>query len=696
MISVLLLACLTNDSKTDSAIDIGDPNDTVDSSDTVDLNETECGNGILEEGERCDDGNDDNFDACAFDCTVKNQLATYTQHNRILRNPERGFYRQVSFVVGNEQPEDISQDLLQFADENISLVLLMFDLRAFVSTDLSTEALIDIETYFQQVRDAGLKAIVRFRYTNEDISPLDATPTQTIAHIEQLTPLLEAQSDIIFVFQAGFIGKHGEWYASDHWGQPDGHPTDAWTTDDDGVENRRSLVEKMLAAVDHNRTVQLRTPYYRTIMFGDAHACHDGSELSRIGHFNDCFLASDNDVGTYRNDADKEWLIDDSPCTGIGGETCRVFAPRSQCESALSEMETLHWTYLNAGYNTDVLDSWSDVVEDILIPKEAIWKYNDSGSDLGTNWKEVDFNDQEWDSGQAELGYGDNDENTEVSYGDDASQKHITTYFRHHFEVDTIPSDASLRIELKMDDGAAVYLNGTEIVRSNLPEGAMYNTPAGTDTVSESAFFSFDVDPNLLVLGSNLLAVEVHQISVSSSDISFDASVHLTRVDESTGCMSEVQRRLGYRFALTDSILPQEASAGSSIGVDLNVQNIGFAAPINPRDIRLELESVATEQRWAILLDSDPRLWVPQDEAWNIRQVIGLPLDIPSGEYRWLLTLPDPTPTLQGSSGYSIQLSNETIWDSDRQLHDLGQPLVINAESAASLYGGDNNFEAVE
>ncbi|MEC8278844.1 MAG: DUF4832 domain-containing protein, partial [Myxococcota bacterium] len=140
----------------------------------------------------------------------------------------------------------------------------------------------------------------------------------------------------------------------------------------------------------------------------------------------------------------------------------------------------------------------------------------------------------------------------------------------------------------------------------------------------------------------------------------------------------------------------QEASAGSSIGVDLNVQNIGFAAPINPRDIRLELESVATEQRWAILLDSDPRLWVPQDEAWNIRQVIGLPLDIPSGEYRWLLTLPDPTPTLQGLSGYSIQLSNETIWDSDRQLHDLGQPLVINAESAASLYGGDNNFEAVE
>ena len=692
MIPLLLMACIANNSKKDSAIESDDTNNTLDTSDLVDLHESECGNEILEEGERCDDGNDDNFDACAFECTVKNQLTTYTQHNRILSNPERGFYRQVTFVVGDEQPEDISQDLLQYADENISLVLLMFDLRAYVSTDLSTEAINDIESYFQQIRDAGKKAIVRFRYTNEDIGPQDATYDQTMAHVDQLSTLLRAQSDIIFVFQAGFIGKHGEWYATDHWGE-----SNEWTTDAEYIENRRSLVENMLAAVDHSRTVQLRTPFYRTIMYGDEHACHDGSELSRIGHFNDCFLASDNDVGTYRNDADKEWLIDDSPCTGVGGETCRVFEPRSQCESALSEMETVHWTYLNAGYNTDVLDSWSDVVEDILISKEALWKYNDSGSDLGTNWKEVNFNDQEWASGRAELGYGDNDENTEVSYGDDASQKHITTYFRHQFEVDSIPSDASLRVDLKMDDGAVVYLNGTEIVRSNLPEGVIqFDTPAGNDTVSESAFFSYDIDPNLLVVGSNLLAVEVHQISVSSSDISFDASVHLTRVDESTGCMSEIQRRLGYRFALTDSILPQEASAGSSIGVDLNVQNIGFAAPINPRDVRLELESVTTEQRWAILLDSDPRLWLPRDEAWKIRQVIGLPSDIPSGEYRWLLTLPDPTPTLQGMSEYSIQLSNETIWDADRQLHDLGQSLFINAESTATLHSGDNNFELVE
>ena len=70
-----------------------------------------------------------------------------------------------------------------------------------------------------------------------------------------------------------------------------------------------------------------------------------------------------------------------------------------------------------------------------------------------------------------ELGYGDNDENTAVSYGDDASNKHITTYFRHTFTVDSIAEEGTVQVELKMDDGAVVYLNGTEVVRSNMPEG---------------------------------------------------------------------------------------------------------------------------------------------------------------------------------------------------------------------------------
>ena len=71
----------------------------------------------------------------------------------------------------------------------------------------------------------------------------------------------------------------------------------------------------------------------------------------------------------------------------------------------------------------------------VLLPSGSTWKYNDSGSDLGTSWKESSFNDNTWSSGSAELGYGDGDEQTIVSYGPSSGNKYITTYFRKVFYV---------------------------------------------------------------------------------------------------------------------------------------------------------------------------------------------------------------------------------------------------------------------
>jgi hypothetical protein len=61
------------------------------------------------------------------------------------------------------------------------------------------------------------------------------------------------------------------------------------------------------------------------------------------------------------------------------------------------------------------------------------WRYRDDGSDLGINWRATDFNDRSWDEGPAELGFGRGDESTELAFGNDPSQKHITTYFRKEF-----------------------------------------------------------------------------------------------------------------------------------------------------------------------------------------------------------------------------------------------------------------------
>ncbi|HXI51251.1 MAG TPA: hypothetical protein VNH84_07095, partial [Candidatus Saccharimonadales bacterium] len=105
-----------------------------------------------------------------------------------------------------------------------------------------------------------------------------------------------------------------------------------------------------------------------------------------------------------------------------------------------------------------------------LVSFGSVWKYLDNGSDQGTAWRAPGFNDGAWASGPAQLGYGDGDEATIVSFGPDSANKYITTYFRRTFNVSNVSSYTNLAVQLLRDDAGVVYLNGTEIFRSpNLP-----------------------------------------------------------------------------------------------------------------------------------------------------------------------------------------------------------------------------------
>jgi hypothetical protein len=159
----------------------------------------------------------------------------------------------------------------------------------------------------------------------------------------------------------------------------------------------------------------------------------------------------------------------------------------------------------------------------VFVAAGSSWKYLDKGSDQGTAWRAPGFDDSAWAGGEAQLGYGDGDEQTVVSFGPNASSRYTTTYFRKTFQIEDAASVASLTGRLVFDDGAAVYLNGIEILRMNLAAGASYDSLAtGTQYAFENSWFTFSVDPNRLVDGTNTLAVEVHQVSPSSSDVSFD------------------------------------------------------------------------------------------------------------------------------------------------------------------------------
>ena len=100
-----------------------------------------------------------------------------------------------------------------------------------------------------------------------------------------------------------------------------------------------------------------------------------------------------------------------------------------------------------------------------------------------------------------------------IPYGPSPSNKCITQYFRHTFTIPTGEKDlySSLVVRLLRDDGAAVYLNGIQIISSNLPNAVGPTTPASSETDSEDRFFQYSGIKNYLNDGANILAVEVHQ-----------------------------------------------------------------------------------------------------------------------------------------------------------------------------------------
>jgi len=162
----------------------------------------------------------------------------------------------------------------------------------------------------------------------------------------------------------------------------------------------------------------------------------------------------------------------------------------------------------------------------LLVPRGAVWKYLDDGSDQGAAWRSPAFNDGTWASGGAQLGYGESDEQTELSYGTNAANKHITYYFRHAFQVVGGVSNYSLvTLRLLRDDGAVVYLNGTNVFRSNMPTGSINHRTLASANVggtAETTFFPTNLPGGVLQDGTNVVAVEVHQFSTNSPDLSFD------------------------------------------------------------------------------------------------------------------------------------------------------------------------------
>lgn len=258
-----------------------------------------------------------------------------------LVNPERGFRGTTNLRA--------SASFDGRRDEGQSTVYGAVLLDDYLEQDLDAALLERLTENFAAAREAGVKLLPRFYYQADlSASASDATRERALAHIEQLAPLLEANADVIAALHAGFVGAWGEWHGS--------------TTELHEQEPREAILSALLGALPASRTVLVRRPSFKSLAFpggplSEATA-FDGTDLARVGHLNDCFLASDSDSGTYQDAGEKDYAVADSAFTAVDGETCATNPPRSECESAKAELQLHHWSLLNLDYNGDVLDSW--------------------------------------------------------------------------------------------------------------------------------------------------------------------------------------------------------------------------------------------------------------------------------------------------------------------------------------------------
>ncbi len=283
---------------------------------------------------------------------------TYTATDSVFANPERGFLHASETHSWGFAPLDENTLRSYRENEDITLIKRYFYLDNFVpnyynlptpvqpgyvpnspypeytsvdSIPISDAYLQNMQADFDRLRAAGLKAVIRFAYTNKRMVPPfeDADLVHVAQHLEQLKPYLQANSDVIALVEAGFIGNWGEWFYTDHFTTDPANLGDIQPGD---FAQRRALIEAILDAMP-NHIVQVRSPRYKRDSFNapnplDPAQAHDGSDIARIGVHNDCWAAPFNPRGVdlvLRNVENgavyRESLVGEDPRFWLAGQT---------------------------------------------------------------------------------------------------------------------------------------------------------------------------------------------------------------------------------------------------------------------------------------------------------------------------------------------------------------------------------------
>jgi hypothetical protein len=311
----------------------------------------------------------------SFGFSQQKNIVNYTESFDNIANPERGLQKySITNNNYNSTPNysNIDESIItvwRTGAEKVTVIYRYFMLSSFMNSNISQIYLDNIHMDFNRIRNAGLKCIVRFAYTNA-ISSSSQQPdkSQILVHINQLVPVLEGNKDVILSHQAGFIGTWGEWYYtnSTEFGTDGRINSTQW-------QNRKEIVEAMLIATPVGIPIQVRYPEIKKIMYGTSQlnesTAYKNKANARVGFYNDAFLNAWGDMGTYKvgsenqnpaGTADYNYLSNETKYTIMTGETNGVNAPRTNGDNAIYEMDLTNWTTLNRDYYTQNWLNWTN------------------------------------------------------------------------------------------------------------------------------------------------------------------------------------------------------------------------------------------------------------------------------------------------------------------------------------------------
>jgi hypothetical protein len=309
--------------------------------------------------------------------TVPITRINYQPSTENFANPERGFYLQkVGYdrVVHPDWQSFPLEELRQARAIGVSMSRVYFVIPDQRGQPLSQAFMDTFKTTLETARQAGIKIIPLFAYSfptdanwyNGPIEKRADAPVDTIlTHLENLRQTVRDNADVIAFWDAGFIGPWGEWHSSTNGLLGTTQRNDALN------DKSRVILEKILSVVPDDRMITLRYPRHKFDLTGETpltpQEAFSRTPKARLGAKNDCFLASNDDWGTYSPDdpasveRQKSFLSHDNLFLPQGGETCNSAAdaqPYIGCENALRELERMRYTTLNIEFEQNVLNGW--------------------------------------------------------------------------------------------------------------------------------------------------------------------------------------------------------------------------------------------------------------------------------------------------------------------------------------------------